>query len=210
MWIYLDYWYCMEIGLLSTDSELAMALVRILYLLNGWNVEEIDSVSAELQWQFLSPGLINLYFLLWESRDYLRPCSDRQPVSVNDSLRFLSRKAILISFSGKRTAANLFQNLFEFGKSLGAMDKKLQLLNLWRSFLRIEITFNTLNLSFAYYGFKKSFQAICAIFCGISLNIVLWHFTPLKLLLWHLLCSLTLYCFFDIELFLWHCIQATR
>ena len=104
---------------------LAMALVRILYLLNGWNVEEIDSVSAELQWQFLSPGLINLYFLLWESRDYLRPCSDRQPVSVNDSLRFLSRKAILISFSGKRTAANLFQNHFEFGKSLGAMDEKL-------------------------------------------------------------------------------------
>ena len=41
--------YCMEIGLLSTDSELAMALVRILYLLNGWNVEEIDSVLAELQ-----------------------------------------------------------------------------------------------------------------------------------------------------------------
>ena len=93
-----------------------------------------------------------LYFLLWESRDYLRPCSDRQPVSVNDSLRFLSRKAILISFSGKRTAANLFQNLFEFGKSLGAMDEKLQLFNLWRSFLRIEITFNTLNLSFAYCG----------------------------------------------------------
>ena len=129
-WIYLDYWYCMEIGLLSTDSELAMALVRILYLLNGWNVEEIDSVSAELQWQFLRPGLINLYFLLWKSRDYLRPCSDRQPVSVNDSLRFLLRKAILISFSGKRIAANLFQNHFEFGKSLGAMDEKLQLLNL--------------------------------------------------------------------------------